>query len=189
MPMLRIRSNVWQVICSVLFALTIAGAQMTTDRPSQDKNVQGVQAKNGANKGPSQVSTGSDYSGMYSFLSDGEFVQLTVDDQGQVTGFVSRYGDSESDRGVFLDHFFKTGKLEGNQLSFITEVVHGVSLEFRGTIERGGGKSRADEGYYVLKGTVVENITDDAKKVSSKSHEVALKSFPQDMTDPETKKK
>src|SRR6266446_3408656 len=53
------------------------------------------------------------YSGMYSFLQDGEFVQLTVEDAGRVTGFISRYGDLESDRGAFLDHFFKPGKLDG----------------------------------------------------------------------------
>lgn len=31
-----------------------------------------------------------DYSGMYSFLQDGEFVQLTIEDAGRVTGFISR---------------------------------------------------------------------------------------------------
>src|SRR5438874_4828483 len=64
-----------------------------------------------------------DYSGMYSFLQDGEFVQVTVEDQGRVTGFVSRYGDLESDRGAFLDQFFKQGKLDSNKLTFTTETV------------------------------------------------------------------
>ena len=127
---------------------------------------------------------GTDYSGMYSFLRDGEFVQVTVEDQGRVTGFVSRYGDSENDRGVFLDHFFKSGKLEGNQLAFTTETVHGVWFEFHGTVERGEGKSRGDEAYYALKGTLIENTTDETKKTSSHSLEVALKSFPQDMAAP-----
>jgi hypothetical protein len=107
-------------------------------------------------------------------------VQITVEDQGHVTGFVSRYGDAESDRGVFLDHFFKSGKLDGNQLAFTTETVHGVSFEFRGTVERGEGKSRGDEAYYVLKGTLIENTTDETKKTASRAREVALKSFPQD---------
>src|SRR6266849_4204871 len=52
------------------------------------------------------VST-EDYSGMYTFLREGEFVQITVEDAGHVTGFVSRYGDLERDKGTFLDHFFK----------------------------------------------------------------------------------
>ena len=136
-----------------------------------------------------QATPGADFSGMYSFLRDGEFVQVTVEEQGRVTGFVSRYGDSESDRGVFLDHFFKSGKLDGNRLAFTTETVHGVSFEFRGTVERGEGKSRSDEAYYVLKGTLIENTTDEAKKTSSRSREVALKSFPQDASPPQAEKK
>jgi hypothetical protein len=133
-----------------------------------------------AQTSPSRQSP-TNYSGMYSFLRDGEFVQITVEDQGRVTGFVSRYGDSESDRGDFLDHFFKSGKLDGNQLTFTTDIVHGISFEFRGAVERGDGKKPGDEAYYVLKGTLIESTTDEAKKTSSHSREVALKSFPQDM--------
>jgi len=125
---------------------------------------------------------GAEYSGMYNFLREGEFVQLTVEDQGHVTGFVSRFGDSESDRGAFLDHFFKQGKLDGHNLAFTTQTVHGVWFEFRGTVERGEGKKTGDEAYYVLKGTLTENATDEAKKTTSRSREVALKSFPQDMS-------
>jgi hypothetical protein len=47
----------------------------------------------------SQAQDGRQYSGMYSFLSEGEFVQITVEDQGKVAGFVSRYGDGPSDKG------------------------------------------------------------------------------------------
>ena len=127
------------------------------------------------------ANSGTDYSGMYNFLRDGEFVQVNVEDQGRVTGFVSRYGDSESDRGVFLDHFFKEGKLDGNQLTFTTDTVHGVSYEFHGAVERGEGKNPGDEAYYVLKGTLIENSMDAGKKTSSHSRQVALKMFPQDL--------
>jgi hypothetical protein len=151
-----------QLACFVLFAGMLAGAQATP---------------------------GADFSGMYSFLRDGEFVQVTVEGQGRVTGFVSRYGDSESDRGVFLDHFFKSGKFDGNRLAFTTETVHGVSFEFRGTVERGEGKSRSDEAYYVLKGTLIENTTDEAKKTASRSREVALRSFPLDASPSQAEKK
>jgi hypothetical protein len=130
---------------------------------------------------------GANYDGMYAFVREGEFVQITVEGEGRVTGFVSRYGDSESDRGVFLDHFFKSGKLNGNQLTFATDTVHGVSFEFHGTVERGEGKNRADEAYYVLKGTLIENTNDESKKTSSLSREVALKSFPQDLSPPPAK--
>ena len=159
-----------QVVCFVSCALMLAGAQAS---PSPR----------------TAAMAGADYSGMYSFLRDGEFVQVNVEQQGRVTGFVSRYGDTESDRGVFLDHFFKQGKLEGNQLTFTTETVHAISYEFRGTVERGEGRNPGDESYYVLKGTLIENKMDDAKQVSSRSMEVALKSFPQDLgPGPEPKK-
>ena len=121
-----------------------------------------------------------DYSGMYSFLQDGEFVQVTVEEEGRVTGFVSRYGDLESDKGQFLDQFFKLGKLDDKKISFTTATVHGVWFEFKGTIERGEGKNPGDEAYYVLKGTLTQNATDANKKTTSKSREVAFKSFPQD---------
>ena len=123
---------------------------------------------------------GSEYSGMYAFLKEGEFVQVTVEEAGRVTGFVSRYGDLDSDKGAFLDQFFKTGKLEGNALTFTTEVVHGTSFEFKGAIERGEGKKPGDEAYYLLKGTLTETTTDASKKTSSKSREVAFKAFPED---------
>jgi hypothetical protein len=123
---------------------------------------------------------GSEYSGMYSFLKEGEFVQVTVEDAGRVTGFVSRYGDLESDKGAFLDQFFKTGKLDGNTLTFVTEPVHGTVYEFAGTIGRGEGKKPGDEAYYVIKGTLKESQTDANKKTSSKSREVTLKAFPED---------
>jgi len=132
---------------------------------------------------PTQTPTkpADDYSGMYSFLQDGEFVQVTVEDQGRVTGFVSRYGDLQSDRGAFLDQFFKQGKLDGNKLTFTTETVHGVWYEFKGAVERGAGKNPGAEAYYVLKGTLTQYSTDASKKTSSRLREVAFKSFPQDM--------
>src|ERR1700747_1191625 len=77
----------------------------------------------------------AEYSGMYGFLREGEFVQVTVEDEGRVTGFVSRYGDLDSDRGAFLDQFFKSGKLNGSELSFTTEVAHGTQDDFKGKIE------------------------------------------------------
>jgi hypothetical protein len=167
-----------QLACFVLSALMSVSAQANPDRGNPDRGNKDRQ---------SSAAAGADYSGMYSFLRDGEFVQFTVEDQGHIIGFVSRYADSEGDGG-FLDHFFKSGKLDGNQLAFITETVHGVSFEFRGTVERGEGKSRGDEAYYVLKGTLVENDTDAAKKTSSRSSEVALKSFPQDLAPRAAKK-
>jgi hypothetical protein len=142
----------------------------------------GLSLAQSAPQNPPPAKPADDYSGMYSFLRDGEFVQVTVEDQGLVTGFVSRYGDLESDRGEFLDHFFKTGKLDGNKLSFTTETVHGTWFDFKGTVERGSGKNSGDEAYYLLKGTLTEYATDENKKTSSRARDVAFKSFPQDLS-------
>ena len=120
------------------------------------------------------------YTGMYSFLRDGEFVQVSVEDTGKVNGFVSRYGDLDSDRGAFLDQFFKEAKLDGKNLTFTTETVHGVWYEFKGTVERGEGKNPGDEAYYVLKGTLTEHVIDVNRKTTSRAREVVFKAFPQD---------
>jgi hypothetical protein len=127
-----------------------------------------------------EAQSGREYSGMYSFLKEGELVQITVEDEGRVTGFVSRYGEGQSDKGAFLDQYFRSGKLDGNKLTFTTETVHAVWFEFKGTVERGEGKNPGDEGYYVLKGTLTDNSSDAAKKVTTHSQEVTFKRFPAD---------
>jgi hypothetical protein len=150
------------LVCATMVALAQEKAPPPADKP-------------GAKPLP-----GSEFSGMYSFLKEGEFVQVSVEDAGRVTGFVSRFGDLDSDKGAFLDQFFKTGKLDGKALTFTTEVVHGIGYEFKGTIERGEGKKPGDEAYYVLKGTLTETLTDENKKTSSKSKDVEFKAFPSD---------
>ncbi len=129
-----------------------------------------------------QVVPGEEYSGMYTFLAEGEFVQVSVGELGKVTGFVSRYGDSDSDRGEFLDHFFKDGKLEGDTLTFTTQVVHAVSYEFKGKVERGPAKASSDEGYYVLRGVLRQFANDAAGKSAGKERDVVFKRFPDDVT-------
>ena len=120
------------------------------------------------------------YSGMYTFLQEGEFVQITVEDAGRVTGFVSRYENPDADQKSFVDQFFKQGKLDGNKLTFTTDPVHGVWFEFTGTVDRGPGKTPTDEAYHVIKGTLTDFHTAADKKVASTSHAVIFKSFPQD---------
>jgi hypothetical protein len=127
-----------------------------------------------------------DISGMYSFEHEGEFVQITIEpakpeEAGKpivVSGFISRYGDLESDRGTFLDHFFSKGALQDHKLTFTTKTVHGIWFEFSGSVERGEAKTRATEGYFVLKGTLKENTIASDKTVSSRSREMRMKSFP-----------
>lgn len=166
-------------VVAIAFSCAAAKAVSTPDVRQQTKPAdQPAQANSApANK---EAKDGRQYSGMYTFLKEGEFVQVTVEDDGHVTGFVSRYGDGESDKGAFLDQFFKSAKLEDNRLSFTTDIVHGVFFDFKGTVERGEGKNPGDEAYFVLKGTLTENSSDTNKKVTSHSREVVLKMFPQE---------
>jgi opacity protein-like surface antigen len=129
---------------------------------------------------PAASPTPDDISGMYTFLQDGEFVQITQEQDGGITGFVSRYGDLDSDKGAFLDQFFKQASRKGNQLEFTTASVHGVWYEFRGTVERGPGKTPQDEAYRVIKGKLTQHAEDASHKLSAKSREVTFKSFPAD---------
>jgi hypothetical protein len=122
----------------------------------------------------------ADYSGMYSFIREGEFIQITIEDKGTVSGFISRFGDSESEHGVFLDQFFKTGKFEADKLTFTTETVHGIWFEFAGVLVRGSGKKPDEEGYYVARGKLTRFSPDAEKKTASQVRQVEFKSFPRD---------
>jgi hypothetical protein len=155
----------------------IAGLSAQGTKPSDDAS-----SKAGQQAPAKDAAAGPSYSGMYTFRKEGEFVQITVEDGGHVSGFISRFGDGESDKGAFLDQFFKSGKLEGNKLTFTTEIVHGVAFDFTGSVEHGEGKNPGDEAYYVLKGTLTENSSDVNKKVTSHSQEVLFKMFPQEAT-------
>jgi hypothetical protein len=124
-----------------------------------------------------------DISGMYSFERDGEFIQVTIE-PGQATkpsavsGFISRYGDDDNDRGVFLDHFISKGTLDKQSLNFATKAVHGVFYEFAGTVDHGSAKTHSEEGYFVLKGTLKKNTILPDKKIKTISRDVTFKSFP-----------
>jgi len=132
------------------------------------------------------ASDAPDYSGMYSFLKEGEFMQITLEDKGAVSGFISRFGDSENDKGTFLDQFIKSGTSNGEQLNFTTESVHGVSYTFEGAFDRGPGKKADEDGYYVLRGTLTRNVTaPDGKNASTQNSQVEFRSFPRDTTPPQ----
>jgi hypothetical protein len=172
-----------KTICkSLILVLALGFAGASAELQAQEAKPSGDA---GAKSAPAAVArpdakAGQAYSGMYAFLKEGEFVQVTVEDAGHVTGFISRFGDGENDKGEFLDQFFKSAKLEENKLSFTTEMVRGVSFDFKGTVERGEGKNPGDEAYFVLQGTLTQNASDANKKVTSHSQDVAFKMFPQD---------
>ena len=123
------------------------------------------------------ITSKEDISGMYTFLRDGEFVQVDVDGT-RITGFVSRYGDLESDKGAFLDHLFKEGELKGDAIHFVTKSVHGVWFEFQGTVEHGTVTDPNKEGYRVLKGKLTQYTEGDKDTPTAKSRELTMKSFP-----------
>jgi hypothetical protein len=129
---------------------------------------------------PPPLAEGPDYSGMYSFLKEGEFMQITLEEKGKVSGFISRYGDSENNQGTFLDQFIKSGSSNGKQVSFTTETLHGVTYSFEGTFERGPGKKPEDEGYYILRGTLSRDVTSPGNKDTVQKQEVEFRSFPRD---------
>jgi hypothetical protein len=125
-----------------------------------------------------------DYSGMYSFLKDGEFMQVTIEGKAMVSGLISRYGDSATDKGVFIDQFLKSGTSNGKQLSFLTESVHGVWFTFEGSFDRGPGKKPEDAAYYLLRGTLTRNEKSADGKVTTQTRQVEFRSFPRDTAAP-----
>ena len=119
----------------------------------------------------------SDLSGMFTFLREGEFVQLTVED-GQLSGFVSRFGDSDSDKGQFIDQFFDKASIQGDHLTFKTKTVHAVWYEFDGTLTTVSGKQKGDEGYRVLRGKLTMHTADAKGADHASERTVEFKSFP-----------
>ena len=124
----------------------------------------------------------NDLSGMFTFLKEGEFVQLTVED-GKLSGFISRFGNTDSDKGEFIDQFFDKASLEGDHLYFKTKTVHAVSYELDGTVTVVPGKHVGDEGYRVIRGKLTLHASDAKGKDTVSEKTVELKSFP-DMRKP-----
>jgi hypothetical protein len=122
----------------------------------------------------SDNSPAEDFSGMYSFLKEGEFVQITLDKDG-ISGYISRQGTQESDRGVFLDQWFAKASAKGFDFSFTTKPLHSLWFEFKGTFSRGTAKAKTEDGYYVLRGTLTEFVMDAEKKTTSRAREVEFK--------------
>ena len=122
-----------------------------------------------------------DYSGMYSFLEEGEFVQINLEEGDRLTGFISRYSDS--DKATFVDHFFEKAEFHDHDIRFSTRKVHGIWFEFKGAVSRGPGATRKAEGYYVIKGTLTQYSTDAKQVAAAKEREVTFRSFPQDSED------
>ena len=124
---------------------------------------------------------GNDYTGMYSFLRSGEFVQLNAQGGDHLTGFISRHSDGGKE--IFIDHFFEKAELRDQGIRFSTRRVHGVWFDFKGAISRGAGKTRSAEGYYQIKGTLIQYTSGTNQEVSSSERTVTLISLPQETCD------
>ena len=114
---------------------------------------------------------------MFTFLREGEIVQLTVQD-GELSGFVSRFGDSDTDKGEFIDQFFDKASIQGEHLTFKTKTVHAVWYEFDGTLTTVAGKQKGDEGYRVLRGKLTMHTADAKGADHASERTVEFKSFP-----------
>lgn len=120
-----------------------------------------------------------DFSGTYTFLREDEDLQINVRD-GKLDGYLTRYGETEGDKSVQLQHLIEKSSLTGDEISFTTTKIHGVWFEFKGRVRRGEGKTAGNEGYYVLEGTVTRYETGADKKTTAKSREVQFRSLPSD---------
>lgn len=120
----------------------------------------------------------TDVAGLYTFTKDGESVQITLD-EGQLSGYITRFGENDSDKGQLIDQFFNKGSLNGNHLTFATKTVHGVWYEFDGTVEIQPGKAPGSEGYRVLKGTLKQHMADANGTDKVRERTVEFKSFPE----------
>jgi hypothetical protein len=149
----------WPKIIVALLVLTVAAGAQKKPR------------KTHTSPAPKQISAAEDISGMYSFLKEGEFVQINLEQSG-VSGYISRQGELESDRGEYLDQFFSQASVNGHEISFTTRPVHGVWFEFKGRFIRGPVKSKSEDGYYILRGTLTQFISDAENKSTSRSREV-----------------
>jgi hypothetical protein len=104
-------------------------------------------------------------------LGRGEMVDVELQPD-RLTGFITRFGDRESDEGEPLTFFFATSRLAGQRLAFTTRQVHNVWFSFEGTIVRGSARNRDQQGYYLLEGRLALH---DA---GSKTEQVRMVSLP-----------
>lgn len=85
-------------------------------------------------------------SGEYELDNNGSVVQITVE-QNQLSGYVTKM-----DGGSALTLFFQHTRIQGSRVSFTTQIVHGLSYAFTGSVTRGDEESASKTGYYRLAG-------------------------------------
>jgi hypothetical protein len=136
------------------------GDPSTTDRPVVVR------------RGRTNSAIPEEASGEYKLGPQGELIQIIMQ-FGDLSGYISRQGDGESDSGTPLTFFFEQTSMRGQELKFTTQQIHGVWYSFQGTIVRGPGKTRGEDGYYLLTGDLI--VHDSTQKTES-LRTVSLKS-------------
>lgn len=152
---LRLRARLMRVSLLFLFAVSLLGQDIhppvlhhrgdPAPSPQTDAEVRGTPV------------LPEDASGEYGFGQPGEVIQIILEPQGRLTGYISKLGDHDSDRGTPLTLIFRHTSVSGEQIQFETGTVHGVWFAFRGSILRGTAKDRREEGYFRLVGTLEEH--------------------------------
>jgi hypothetical protein len=161
------------------------GQQTSTPSLHQRSEMNQEQSEADANRAidsaPEPSSLPADVWGSYQFDHSNNSIEMDLD-RNKLTGYITQLGDAETDSNTPLTFFFDRSAIDGGEISFQTRVVHGVWYSFRGTIVRGEGKVRADEGYYVLRGVLAVHHPESGRNKSAdeliERHQVRFKSMP-----------
>lgn len=104
-------------------------------------------------------------SGEYELDDNGSVVQITIEDN-RLSGYVSKM-----DAGSALTLLFQRTTIQGDRVTFTTQVVHGASYGFAGIVTRGDEQSPAKPGYFRLSGdwTAYHDGGQETKPVRLKS--------------------
>ncbi len=120
-----------------------------------------------------QISTlPDDVSGAYQFDRPNESIEIDIE-RNKLSGYISQLGDAETDSNIPLTFFFDKTFIDGDEIEFQTHVVHGVWYSFHGTIVRGKAEDRAEQGYYVLHGTLMEHHPQGGEQSKSADETIA----------------
>jgi hypothetical protein len=123
----------------------------------------------------------ADISGMYTFLHEGEFVQLTQNGS-VLSGFISRFADDKQE--TFVDQFFNKASWSNGELTFETRKTKGVWYEFKGSAKQMPGKTAQQEGFIVLAGKLTSHNADPNGKDEAEVKNVEFQSFAADEVPP-----
>lgn len=151
-------------------------------RADMDQKQVESDANNSVDSASQPSSLPNDVWGTYQFDHSNDSIELDLD-RNKLSGYVTQLGDAETDNNTPLTFFFDQTAIDGGEIDFQTRVVHGVWYSFRGTIVRGDGKTRADEGYYVLRGVLAVHHPQSGRDKSAdeiiEKRQIHFKSMPQ----------